>query len=275
MLELPEALTLASALNETVTGKTVAQVLPPTKLHRFCWFNGDPADYGSRIVGSQIRNAEGFGIFAELLFSNGARLCVNDGVNVRFYHGGQLPSDYQLAIRLAEGGLLIFTVAMYGGIILHEGDYDNEYYLKSKAAISPFSQEFDTYFFDLWKKSNPSLSLKAFLATRQRFPGIGNGVLQDILFAARLHPKRKIGTLNPSRRFELLSCIKAVLSEMRMQGGRDTEKNLMGNYGDYPTRMSKNTVALGCPACGEAIVKETYLGGAVYYCPSCQPMEGN
>ena len=37
--------------------------------------------------------------------------------------------------------------------------------------------------------------------------------------------------------------------------------------------MSKNTLASGCTACGGEIVKETYLGGAVYYCPSCQKME--
>lgn len=45
MIELPEALTLAKQLNETVVGKTVSRVLPPTKPHKFCWFNGDPSDY--------------------------------------------------------------------------------------------------------------------------------------------------------------------------------------------------------------------------------------
>lgn|GEM_PF-2077218 len=30
---------------------------------------------------------------------------------------------------------------------------------------------------------------KAFLATEQRIPGLGNGVLQDILWTARIHPK--------------------------------------------------------------------------------------
>ena len=28
-----------------------------------------------------------------------------------------------------------------------------------------------------------------------------------------------------------------------------------------------------CPVCGEPIVKEAYLGGAVYYCPGCQPLK--
>jgi len=40
------------------------------------------------------------------------------------------------------------------------------------------------------------LSLKALLATEQRIPDFGNGVLQDILFSAKMHPKKKVGTLS-------------------------------------------------------------------------------
>jgi formamidopyrimidine-DNA glycosylase len=40
------------------------------------------------------------------------------------------------------------------------------------------------------------LSLKAALATEQRIPGLGNGSLQDILWQAHLHPKRKTNTLS-------------------------------------------------------------------------------
>ena len=57
---------------------------------------------------------------------------------------------------------------------------------------------------------------------------------------------------------------------MMRLGGRDTEKDLFGNPGGYQTRMSKRTLAGGCPACGGPITKEAYLGGAVYYCPRCQ-----
>lgn len=42
--------------------------------------------------------------------------------------------------------------------------------------------------------------------------------------------------------------------------------------GGYATKMSKNTLAHGCPVCGGAITKEAYLGGSVYYCPACQKL---
>ena len=111
-----------------------------------------------------------------------------------------------------------------------------------------------------------------FLTTEQRFPGIGNGVLQDILLAAGIHPKRKIGTFSDLEQDNLLSCIISVLGDMTEGGGRDTEKDIFGRRGGYRVRLSKNTLVSGCPQCRGQLVKETYMGGSIYYCPSCQPL---
>jgi formamidopyrimidine-DNA glycosylase len=59
---------------------------------------------------------------------------------------------------------------------------------------------------------------------------------------------------------------------MAEKGGRDTEKDLFGNAGGYKTLLSKNTYKNPCPNCGNTIVKEAYLGGAIYFCPVCQPL---
>ena len=272
MLELPEAITIARQMNDTVAGKRVRRVLPPSKAHKFCWYAGDPAEYDAAVSGSTVQSAEGFGIFAEMAFDNGKRLCFNDGVNVRLVNRADAPDSFQLLMEFDDGTALVFTVAMYGGIILHDGAYDNEYYVKSRTAVSPFSDRFEPYYRKLLAESKPSLSAKAFLATEQRFPGIGNGALQDLLFDAGIHPKRKIGTLGEAERDHLLSCIVSVLRDMTDRGGRDTEKDLFGHSGGYRVKLSKNTLASGCPRCGGQFVKETYLGGAVYYCPSCQPL---
>lgn len=272
MLELPEVIHIAGQLDDQVTGKKVSRVLPPSKPHKFCWFNGEPEEYEKMIEGISVEGAEGFGIFVEIKFSNGCKLCFNDGVNVRLVEEGTFPKAYQLAIVFEDGQALIFTVAMYGGIILHQGDYDNEYYQKSQDALSPFSSEFRAYYDDLMATSKQNLSAKAFLATEQRFPGIGNGVLQDILLEAGIHPKRKLSTLDDKDKERLFSSILSVIQEMIDQGGRDTEKDLFGNPGGYKTRLSKNTYKSGCPHCKGEVVKAAYLGGSVYFCPKCQPL---
>lgn len=272
MLELPEAITIAKQMNDAVVGKRIYRVLPPTKAHKFCWYAGDPAEYDAAVSGSAIGSAEGFGIFAEMALDNGKRLCFNDGVNARLVNRADAPKNHQLLMEFDDGTALVFTVAMYGGIILHDGAYENEYYVKSRTAVSPFSDRFEPYYRKLMEESKPTLSTKAFLATEQRFPGIGNGALQDILFAAGIHPKRKIGTLNEADRDNLLSRIISVLRDMTEHGGRDTEKDLYGLPGGYRVKLSKNTLDSGCPRCGGQLMKETYLGGTVYYCPLCQPL---
>jgi len=272
MLELPEVLTMAEQLNNNIKGKKIDSVLPPTKEHKFCWFNGDPVAYDTWVKKCQIVSAEGFGIFVEVGFDNGYKLCLNDGINVRLITDAEVPKDYQLLIKLNDGTNLVFTVAMYGGIIIHDGDYDNEYYIKSRQAISPFSKEFEAYYRKVLSESKPKLSAKALLAAEQRFPGIGNGSLQDILFMAGIHPKRKLETLSDAEKDNLLSCVITVLWEMTQSGGRDTEKDIFGHKGGYQVKLSKNTVGKDCPKCGSQIVKETYMGGSVYYCPVCQPL---
>ncbi|HWQ74919.1 MAG TPA: zinc finger domain-containing protein [Syntrophomonas sp.] len=42
--------------------------------------------------------------------------------------------------------------------------------------------------------------------------------------------------------------------------------------GRYRTILSKNTVGKPCPVCGSEILKAAFMGGAVYWCPACQPL---
>ena len=123
---------------------------------------------------------------------------------------------------------------------------------------------------DLLKKQVANISIKAFLATEQRIPGLGNGVLQDILWNAKLHPKSKISSLNEKSLSELFKSIKYTLNEMAEKGGRDTEKDIYGKSGGYRTVLSSKNIDMLCPACGGAIIKEAYMGGSIYYCSECQ-----
>lgn len=275
MIELPEAINLAKQMDETVKGKTVKKVYPPSSPHKFCWFSHKPEEYQSLLAGHTVAGAEGFGIYCDLKFDGGIRLSINDGVNPRFLQQGEAyPKKYQFLLEFTDESALVYTVAMYGGIFCHQGNYENEYYRSSRESLSPLVEEFDeTYLGTLFTGVKPSLSAKAFLATEQRIPGLGNGCLQDILFQAGIHPKRKIGGLAASEWHAMFQSVKTVLRMMTEQGGRDTEKDLYGKPGGYKTKLSKYTVGSGCPVCGEVIVKEAYLGGAVYYCPGCQRRE--
>lgn len=275
MIELPEALTLASQLRKEINGKTVKAVYPPSYEHKFTWFHGNAETYDDLLRGLAVVDAEAFGIFVEIIFEKGLKFHFNDGVNVRFLNPEEKKLDrYQLLIEFTDDSALMFTVAMYGGFACHQGEIDNPYYLTSKESISPLLDIFDYARFEMLMAAvKPGLSAKAFLATEQRIPGLGNGVLQDILLDCQIHPKRKLQSLSSKERQAMFGSVKRVLAEMTEKGGRDTERDLYGNYGSYRTRLSKNSYKLGYCKCGGVIEKQAYLGGTVYTCSKCQLLE--
>lgn len=272
MIELPEAYVLASQVSKTFSGKRIKKVVAGQSPHKFAWFFGDPKNYESLLQGKIIIDAVSIGGLVEIE-ANDAILLFGDGVNLRYYDkDSMLPPKHQLYVEFEDKSSLIGSVQMYGGLWAFPKDsFDNKYYKISKEKISPFKQEFDyDYFNALIDEKTEKLSLKAFLATEQRVPGLGNGVLQDILFNAKLHPKKKVNTLSIEDKKELFNSLKSTLAMMTGLGGRDTETDLYGKQGGYTTILSRNTVGKPCKICGTTIKKEAYMGGSIYYCPKCQ-----
>ncbi|MCL2512439.1 MAG: endonuclease VIII [Oscillospiraceae bacterium] len=276
MIELPESRHLAEQIKENLTGKTVMNVSANKSPHKFAWFHGDPALYHGKLTGKIIAGANAYGGMAEIVF-DGARLVSGDGANLRFFaQGEKLPDKHQMHIEFEDFSSLVCSVQMYGGmwVFIDGVDKDEGYYLSSKTKISPISEEnSEDYFFGLMNDVKQNYSVKAFLATEQRYPGLGNGVLQDILFNARVHPRRKLETLTQNEKEAVYHSVKQTLSEMTVKGGRDTEKDIFGCPGGYKTKLSAKTKNDPCPVCGDDIVREAYLGGNVYFCPTCQKYE--
>jgi formamidopyrimidine-DNA glycosylase len=113
-------------------------------------------------------------------------------------------------------------------------------------------------------------SVKGLLTQDQLIPGLGNSIAQDILFSARLHPKRALDSLGAGERKRLYRSILDTVREVTERGGRSDELDLFGKPGGYPRKMDKNAAGRKCPACGARIEKMQYLGGACYFCPGCQ-----
>lgn len=276
MLELPEAAVISCQLQELIGGKRILNVTAGKTPHKFAWFFGDPEGYHALLAGKTVEEARAYGGHVELKIGD-CRLSFNDGVNLRYLAPGEEhPKRHQLLLEFEDFSALAATVQMYGGLYaFREGENDSFYYLVSREKPSPLCEGFDEgYFLSLCGcEDYEKLSAKAFLATGQRIPGLGNGVLQDILFRAGLSPRQRMGALGTEELSRLFDSLKVTLAEMTLAGGRDTERDLFGCKGGYRCLMGKNTAGNPCPVCGERIVKETYLGGSVYYCPNCQPIK--
>ena len=274
MIEIPESITIALQLNETVRDKTIRRIIANASPHKFAFYHGDPVGYSALLAGKVIGESFGIGSMIEITAGD-RRIVFGDGANLRYDDDlSKIPSKHQLLLEFDDGSALVCTVQMYGSVLAFmEGTCDKKYYLVAKEKPQPLANAFNRAYFDTLRMESPDkLSVKAFLATEQRIPGLGNGVLQDILFHAGIHPKRKMRTVTEIEFERLFRAIKDTLAEMTRMGGRDTEKDLFGNVGEYRTLLSKNTVGKPCPVCGTDIQKAAYMGGSIYWCPVCQPL---
>ncbi len=274
MIELPEALRLAQQMREVFVGKRITSACADASPHGFAFYYGDPAAYPDMLVGKRVTGAQAYGGRVELLCED-MRVVLNDGVNARYYPPeAAKPEKHQLYLGFDDGGALVCTVQMYAALMACPIGTDLGFYDSvAKEKPSPLSDTFDHAFFGgLVAAAKPSTSAKALLATEQRIPGLGNGVLQDILLNARVHPKRKISAMSIDELDGLYDNMKSTLARMAALGGRDTEKDLFGEPGGYHTLLSAKTANGPCPFCGGAITRMAYLGGNVYFCGTCQPL---
>jgi formamidopyrimidine-DNA glycosylase len=273
MIELPEALNLASQINDTVHGKRVASVIAVQTPHKLAWYYGEPQKYSDHLAGRTIGKTDAYGGLVEIKAEN-ANILLGDGAGIRFHRKNEpRPAKHQLLIEFDDYSAISVSIQMYGGIgVFLEGELDNIYYKVAKEKPSPFSPTFNEVYFDrlISAQDVQKLSLKALLATEQRIPGLGNGILQDILFNAKMHPKKKLNTLAETDKEVLFNSVKTTIPSMASKGGRDTELDLFGFPGGYKTILCKNTVNKPCPVCGTIIKKEAYMGGSVYYCEKYQ-----
>lgn len=273
MLEFPEAVVLAEDLNKTIKGKEIVDVIPGDIEHKFAFFSGDPNDYKGKMIHKKVGESRAYGPLVEVDLED-YFMIFGDGANVRYLEkDAKLPQKYQLAVQFEDGTHLVCSIAMYGRIGLEQrGNYDSFYYQVAVEKPTMISDDFNLNYFNLIvKEAKDSLSVKALLATEQRIPGLGNGVLQDILFEAKVNPRTKIKDLSSKQLEDIYHAIKKVIPKIIAEGGRDVDKNLFGKPGGYQTVLSSKTVKKPCPVCGNTISKEAFLGGSVYYCPKCQP----
>ncbi|MGN1179811.1 MAG: endonuclease VIII, partial [Suilimivivens sp.] len=112
MLEIPESITIATQLNETVKGMKITEVETEHTKHAFAWYYGEPSAYAGKMEGRRIGTATGIGCMIEMeLGESGYSFVVGDGANIRYFAPGiKIPEKYQMRITLEDESSLICTV---------------------------------------------------------------------------------------------------------------------------------------------------------------------
>ena len=111
--------------------------------------------------------------------------------------------------------------------------------------------------------------LRNLLMDDEFIAGIGNAYADEILWAAKLHPKRRVATLDEGEMDRLRGALHATLE----RAAEIVEKELPPQLG---TKVRGHMTVRGragepCPRCGAKIVRTRHGRAEMYVCPRCQP----
>jgi formamidopyrimidine-DNA glycosylase len=275
MFELPEIITLAGQVTETLRGRKIKKGQLGNTPHKFVWYNCSHEEFSRLTKGRTVGSARAKGKWLFIPLEPGYLLLLGEFGGKLLYHPAEakLPKKYHLYLSFEDDSFLTATTNMWGAMELYEQGYEqNRQYIKDMRP-TPVEPAFTfDHFRDLMgeHEGGKKWSVKALLTQDQMIPGLGNAIAQDILFRARLHPKHAVQDLSPAQARMLYAAILDTVNAVIDQGGRYDEFDLFNQRGEYVRLMDKNAVGNPCPVCGGEIKKIQYLGGACYFCPKCQ-----
>ena len=276
MFEIAEYTILSNQINKVLKGKIVHTGNLGNSPHKFVWHNCENEEFAARIAGKVVGESFVRGRWLFIPLEPGFILLLGECGGKLLYHdpGAKLRAKYHLYVEFEDGSFLTETTQMWGAMELYEGEkvWEREYIKEMR--LTPLD---DAFTFDYFNQliieitENKKYSAKALLTQEQLIPGLGNACAQDILFIAGLHPKHDIAELDNNERKNLYEAVIETVQAIIAGGGRYDEVDLFGQPGGYIRLMDKNAAGKPCQHCGTVIKKISYLGGACYFCPSCQP----
>lgn len=275
MFELPEAITLARQINESIAGRTIHSGSLGNSPHKFVWYNRTHDEFAALTQGKTVGQATVRGRWLSVPLQPEYVLLFGECGGRLLYHapGDPLPSKYHLWLAFDDGSALTAFTQMWGAMELYEAGQELERQYVKDMRPTPVEQQFTLAYFTVLIDSllaGPKRSVKALLTQEQLIPGLGNAIAQDIMFRAGLHPKHPLTSLDEAQRRILYDAIVATVQDVIEHGGRNDEFDLYGRPGGYVRLMDSRAAGRPCPNCGTAIEKIQYLGGACFFCPSCQ-----
>lgn len=275
MFEIPEYTVLARQMNAALVGKTIREGTLGNSPHKFVWYNRSHEEFAQLTAGKTVGAARVQGRWLSLPLEPGYILLFGECGGKILFHppGSPLPVKYHLLILFEDGSALSATTQMWGAMELYEAGLEQERQYVKNMRPTPLDS---TFTFDYFSALVDELlqgekrSAKSLLTQDQIIPGLGNSIAQDILFRAKVGPRRSLAEFSPGQRRDLYNAIVDVVAEVITGGGRNDETDLFGKPGGYIRVMDSGAAGKPCPDCGATVQKMQYLGGACYFCPKCQ-----
>jgi formamidopyrimidine-DNA glycosylase len=273
MPEMPEVTVISEDVAALAGGREVlrAGVFRPDVT------NVEPEEFGRRLVGRTLRGTGRRGKIIVLDFGEVVGLVhlVISGRVLRLPEWME-PDRMNTAVLEFEGEgepvVLAFTRLWLGYFDLYEPGEEDKHPLISRLGLDPFSEDFTVEY--LASAFNRKASVKGLLLDQSVVAGLGNIYVDEVLFAAGVHPTRKAGTLTLEEVRKVHAATRDILRRaIELRGTTfDSYHDAFGETGEFQRQLKVFTRAgEPCPECGTEIIKSRVAGRGTHTCPSCQP----
>ncbi|MCW4014778.1 MAG: hypothetical protein NWF06_00230 [Candidatus Bathyarchaeota archaeon] len=276
-VELPEAMILAEQMNHKLKGKRVTSWLVKDceRLQKIGMMDKDPKSF-NQLLDAKIESVTSRGNVIRVKFDNNTNLIFGPeyGGEIFYHVDDKTVPKFHLRVDFNDGTVLTVRLTSMGVIELRkDNDLNSSYVYKRDFDPNKLSPVDEDFTFERFSKLivDQSRMLKAVLVGKDAaVVGISNSTFQDILYMAKIHPKRKASELDITEKHRLHDAIKFVVTERLKLKGKDNFRDFYGIKGGYTAAMGPNMKEQTCSECGTSIEKLSLGGGHVYLCPKCQ-----
>ncbi|MFX0084503.1 MAG: DNA-formamidopyrimidine glycosylase family protein [Candidatus Hodarchaeota archaeon] len=278
-IEGPEALILSNQMNEVLLEKKIDSYHMHNyeRMQKVGFFNKDINDF-EKLLNGKIISVKSRGNVIRVEFNNDMNLLIAPeyGGEILYHRDDKaISKNYHMKIRFSDNTFLTVRIKSMGCILtINNEDLSSSYMYKRDflSGISPFEENFTLELFSE-KISNINRNLKAILVGKDALlVGLSNSAFQDIIYRAKLYPKKKGSELKKLEIEELFNAIKTLINERLELGGKSQFIDLYSKKGRYIPAMGPNMKDQECSDCGTGIKKLSFGGGQIFLCPRCQKL---
>lgn len=276
-VEVPEASILAEQMEKELRGKRIKSycLQDYEKLQKIGFLNKDIRAF-DQLVNGRVESVTSRGNVIRIKLDNDANLLLSPEYGGRVtYHTDvkAVPSKLHLRVDFSDDTVLAVRLTGMGVIqALKDNELERSYvYKRDFLSIKPSPANDKEFTFDRFQAllAGRKDMVKLLLVGRDAVVvGVGNSAYQDMIYRAKIHPKRKASELSEKEKRALYDAIRSVVHERIKLGGKDKFIDLYGKPGRYAPTIGLHLKT--CPTCGTSIEKLSIGGGQTYFCPKCQ-----
>jgi formamidopyrimidine-DNA glycosylase len=174
------------------------------------------------------------------------------------------PAKHDHLVLIQRERTLVFTdPRQLGHIRFHHGKSAPDWWKSRPPEIG--SRDFDREFFDEFLERHCKAPIKAALLMQNGFPGIGNWMVDEILWRAKILPSKRIRKLSAAELFSIFRMTKWVVRRSLETLGKD--------FSDPPKNWlihQKWKRGGICPIHRTPLKHATVAGRTTAWCPKCQ-----